>query len=55
MDTRKTSFNHPGERISALLLAVAATILVFAAINAGFTPHATDLAGRVLGHESLVL
>jgi hypothetical protein len=36
------------ERLSALLLAVAVTMLVFAAINAGFTPHAADLAGRVL-------
>lgn len=33
------------ERISALLVAVAATVLVFAAINAGFTPHATRLVG----------
>jgi hypothetical protein len=55
MNIRNGQFNHPGERISALLLAVAATILVFAAINAGFTPHATDLAGRVLGQSSMIL
>ena len=41
--------NHARQRLSTLLLAVAVTMLVFAAINAGFAPHAPDLAGRVLG------
>jgi len=50
---------YPGknvrERASALLVAVVVTLLVFAAINAGFTPHATDLAGRFFGQASLSL
>lgn len=37
------------ERVSALVVAMAVTFLVFAGISAGFTPHAADLAGRVLG------
>lgn len=36
----------PGERVSAFLLALTATVLVFAAISAGFTPHAGELAAR---------
>ncbi len=36
------------ERLPALALAVVVTVLVFAAINAGFTPHGTDLSGRAL-------
>lgn len=55
MDTDNRHFKEPGERLSALLLAAAATFLVFAAINAGFTPHATELAGRVLGQSTLDL
>ena len=36
------------DRAGALALSVAVTFLVFAAINAGFTPHGTELAGREL-------
>lgn len=43
------------ERAPAMVLAAAATLLVFAAINAGFTPHAADLAARVLGQSTLAL
>lgn len=42
----------PGERVSAFLLAVTATMLVFAAISAGFTPHGSDLAARVLDEQT---
>lgn len=45
----------PGERVSAFLLAVTATMLVFAAISAGFTPHASDLAARVTNAPTLAL
>ena len=55
MEADNRHFREPAERLSALLLAVAATFIVFAAINAGFTPHATDLAGRVLGQSALTL
>lgn len=55
METRNGQFNHSGERLSALLLAIAATVLVFAAINAGFAPHAGHIAGRVLGDSALSL
>lgn len=55
MDTDSRFLRDSGERLSALLLAVAVTFMVFAAINAGFTPHATDLAGRVFGHATLAL
>ncbi len=44
-----------GERVSALLVAVAVTFLMFAAISAAFTPHPADLAGRVLGQPELTL
>lgn len=43
------------ERVSAFLVAAVVTFMVFAAINAGFAPHATDLAGRVLGGPALSL
>jgi hypothetical protein len=49
MDTRNGHFNFSGERISALLLAIAATVMVFAAINAGFAPLAVHAAGGTLG------
>ncbi|CAG0939770.1 hypothetical protein GPROT2_00723 [Gammaproteobacteria bacterium] len=55
MDTRNGHFHFSGERLSALLLAVAATVMVFAAINAGFTPHAAHVASRVLGASPLSL
>lgn len=55
MDTESRQFKDSGERLSALVLAAAATFLVFAAINAGFTPHATDLAGRILVEPTLSL
>ena len=48
METEARLMKETGERLSALLLAIAATVLVFAAISAGFTPHATALAGRVV-------
>jgi hypothetical protein len=44
-----------GERLPALMLAIAATLLVFAAINAGFTPHATALAEHSFGEAALAL
>lgn len=37
MDIRNWLFNLNGERLSAALLAVAATVMVLAAINAGFS------------------
>ncbi len=40
------------ERLPALALAVVVTALVFAAINAGFTPHGADLSGRIAAAES---
>jgi hypothetical protein len=55
MDTDNRYFREPGARLSALLLAMAATFLVFAAINAGFTPHATALAGRTFGQPTVTL
>ncbi len=55
MDTENRLFKDPRERLSALALAVAATFLLFAGINAGFTPHATDLAGRALSGPTLSL
>jgi len=42
----KGAFNAPRERLPALALAMLVTVLVFAAINAGFTPHAADVSGR---------
>jgi len=45
----------PTERVSAFLLALTATALVFAAISAGFTPHASDLASRVMSEPTLAL
>jgi hypothetical protein len=35
-------FVSPVERVSALLLAALATLLIFGAISAGFTPLAVD-------------
>ena len=58
MDTRNRSL-IPGrqsqERISALAVAVAATLLVFAAINAGFTPHAAELTRQAVSQPGLSL
>lgn len=45
--------NDPRERLPALALAVAVTILVFAAIDAGFTPQATGHDARALSVLSL--
>lgn len=42
-------FGFTGERLSAVLLAAAVTVMVLAAVNAGFTPHAAGLAGHTLG------
>jgi hypothetical protein len=55
MDTENRLIKDPRERLSALLLAVAATFLVFAAINAGFTPHGSELAGRARSGTALQL
>lgn len=55
MDTGYRLFREPRERLPALALAIAVTFLVFAAINAGFTPHATELAGTALGEQALSL
>jgi hypothetical protein len=46
MNTDNRLLRDAGERASVLVVAAAATFLVFAAINAGFTPHAADLATR---------
>lgn len=54
MDIEGRHIRDSRERLSALLLAAAATFLVFAAINAGFAPHAA-LGGHVLGHPMLTL
>ncbi|MCC7257247.1 MAG: hypothetical protein IT486_02640 [Gammaproteobacteria bacterium] len=43
------------ERLSAMLVAATVTFLVFAAIDAGFTPHATDLASRALDLSVMAL
>jgi hypothetical protein len=47
MDTRLKLFAHPFERWPALLIAAALTLLLFAAINAGFTVHGSDVTNRV--------
>lgn len=47
MNTDNRFFRDARERAPAFALAAAATFLVFAAINAGFTPHAADLTVRV--------
>jgi hypothetical protein len=46
MDTKRWIVSEPVERLPALFLALVATAIVFAAINAGFAPTAADLAGR---------
>lgn len=51
MDTDNRLIHEPAERLPALLLAAVATFLIFAAINAGFTPHATHLAERELAAQ----
>jgi hypothetical protein len=43
------------ERVPALVLAAAATFLVFAAISAGFTPHGAELAAHTFGQPMLGL
>jgi hypothetical protein len=55
MDIDNRLIRDPRERLPVLALAVAATLLVFAAINAGFTPHAAEVAGRELPAPGLVL
>jgi hypothetical protein len=45
METKRWIIPAPIERLPALFLAVVVTAMVFAAINAGFTPHAAGLAG----------
>lgn len=55
MNIENRLIRDPGERLSALVLAAAATLLVFAAINAGFTRHAADLAGQALSGATLSL
>ena len=47
MDTDNRLFSDTAERLPALLLAVAATFFIFAAINAGFTPDAMERARQV--------
>jgi hypothetical protein len=51
METDNRFITGSAERVPALLLAAAATFLLFAAINAGFTPHAADLAGQLLASQ----
>lgn len=47
METKFRLFSDPIERWSALFLAAAVTLLLFAAINAGFTVHGADPARLV--------
>jgi hypothetical protein len=44
MEMKLRLFADPVERWSALLLAAVVTLLLFAAIDAGFTVHGTDPA-----------
>jgi hypothetical protein len=46
MEIVNRPFRESGERLSALALAVAVTVFVLVAIDAGFTPHATELASQ---------
>ncbi len=55
MEPENRMLKDPRERLPALALAVLVTLLVFAAINAGFTPHAADVAGRALPATALSL
>ena len=56
MDIRPITHGQDSrERVSALLVAITITFLVFAGISAGFTPHAADLAARVLAQPGLSL
>lgn len=45
METKHWIVPAPAERLPALFLAVVATLLVFAAINAGFAADGADQAG----------
>jgi hypothetical protein len=45
METKRWIVPAPAERLPALFLAVVVTVMVFAAINAGFTPHGATQAG----------
>lgn len=45
MDIDNRLHKDKGERLSAFALACVTTLLVLAAINAGFTAHASNLAG----------
>jgi hypothetical protein len=55
MDTDNRLLRNAVERVPAALLAALASFLVFAAINAGFTPHAADLAALAFGETTLSL
>ena len=47
METKLKFFSDPIERWSALFLAAALTMLLFAAIDAGFSVHGSDAAKLV--------
>lgn len=55
MNTDNRLFRDAVDRAPAMALAAAVTFLVFAAINAGFTPHAADLAAPAFGQPTLGL
>jgi hypothetical protein len=55
MNTDNSSIRDALERVPAAVLAAVACFLVFAAINAGFTPHAADPAGQTFGRPALSL
>lgn len=55
MNTDNRLLRDARERAPVLVAAAAATFLVFAAINAGFTPHAADLAIRAHGQSVMGL
>jgi hypothetical protein len=55
MDMDNAWVSNAAERVPALLLAAAATLLIFAGINAGFAPHGADLAGLLAARPALAL
>jgi hypothetical protein len=55
MDREYRLLRHAAERAPVAVLAALASFLVFAAINAGFTAHAADLAAQAFGETTLGL
>lgn len=52
MDTENRLHKDKGERISAFALACVTTLLVLAAINAGFTAHVSHVAASTQAEAS---